>query len=64
MQFQAIGYIHTPFGSKEECPIQPAYAAAEGRVELSPEYAAGLKDIETFSHIYLLYLFDRAGDIH
>ncbi|HXH65430.1 MAG TPA: tRNA (N6-threonylcarbamoyladenosine(37)-N6)-methyltransferase TrmO [Mariprofundaceae bacterium] len=64
MQMQPIGHIHTPFASKDECPIQPAYAAeAEGRVELLPEYAAGLKDIESFSHIYLIYLFDRAGDM-
>jgi tRNA-Thr(GGU) m(6)t(6)A37 methyltransferase TsaA len=27
------------------------------------EYAAGLKDIETFSHLYLLYFFDQAGEI-
>lgn len=64
MQLQPIGHIHTPFGNKEDCPIQPAHAAAaEGRVELLSEYAAGLKDIESFSHVYLLYLFDRAGEI-
>lgn len=64
MQLQPIGRILTPFGSKEDCPIQPAYAAeAEGVVELLPEYAAGLKDIESFSHIYLIYLFDRAGEV-
>ena len=63
MQLQPIGHIHTPFGSKDECPIQPAFASAEGRVELFPEYADGLKDIEGFSHLYLLYLFDRAGEI-
>jgi len=64
MQTQPIGHIYTPFATKDECPIQPVFAAkAEGRVELLPEYAAGLKDIESFSHIYLIYLFDRAGDV-
>ena len=64
MEVSPIGVIHSPFTSKEECPIQPAYAsAAEGRVEVFPEFAAGLKDVETFSHIYLLYAFDRAGDV-
>ena len=26
-------------------------------------YATGLKDVESFSHLYLLYLFDRSGEI-
>lgn len=61
---QTIGTIYTPYRSKEDCPIQPRYASgASGRVELLPQYAEGLKDIETFSHIYLLYLFDRSGEI-
>jgi tRNA (adenine37-N6)-methyltransferase len=56
--------IHSPYKTKEECPIQPEYASgAEGRVEVFEEYAVGLKDIETFSHLYLLYLLDRAGEI-
>jgi tRNA-Thr(GGU) m(6)t(6)A37 methyltransferase TsaA len=50
--------------TKEECPIQSVYASeAKGRIEVFREYAAGLKDIETFSHIYIFYLFDRAGEI-
>lgn len=60
----AIGTIYTPYPTKQDCPIQPRYASgASGRVELLPQYAEGLKDIETFSHIYLLYLFDRSGEI-
>jgi tRNA (adenine37-N6)-methyltransferase len=59
-----IGTIYTPYPTKQDCPIQPQYASgASGRVELLPQYAEGLKDIETFSHIYLLYLFDRSGEI-
>ncbi len=64
MQINPIGIIHSPHKTKDECPIQPVYSAgAGGRVEVFEEFAAGLKDIETFSHIYLLYLFDRAGKI-
>jgi len=64
MKLRPIGRIHTPYKTKEECPIQPVYSSeAEGRVEVFREYAAGLKDIETFSHIFILYLFDRAGEI-
>jgi tRNA-Thr(GGU) m(6)t(6)A37 methyltransferase TsaA len=59
-----IGVIHSPFQSKEACPIQPVFAAeAEGGVEVFEEYADGLKDVESFSHLYLLYLFDRSGEI-
>ena len=64
MKIEPIGIIHTPFESKEECPMQPLYASdSPGRVEIFMKYEAGLQDIETFSHIYLLYLFDRAGSI-
>lgn len=59
-----VGIIHTPYKTKEECPIQPLFSSAStGHVEVFGEYEPGLKDIETFSHIYLLYLFDRAGKI-
>ena len=59
-----IGVINTPYKTKEECPIQPVYSSDSlGRVELFTEYEQGLKDIETFSHLYLLYHFDRAGTI-
>jgi tRNA (adenine37-N6)-methyltransferase len=64
MIIEPIGTIHTPYREKDECPIQPLYASdAVGRVEVFRKYEAGLKDIETFSHIYLFYLFDKAGEI-
>lgn len=64
MIIEPIGIIHTPYDAKEDCPIQPLYAPdAIGRVEVFEKYAAGLKDIETFSHIYLVYQFDRAGEV-
>ena len=63
-QLTPIGIIHSPYSSKDECPIQPVYASsAEGRVEVFEQYVPGLEDIETFSHIYLLYLFNRQGDV-
>jgi tRNA-Thr(GGU) m(6)t(6)A37 methyltransferase TsaA len=64
MEMKAIGTICSPHATKESCPIQPAYSSASvGRVEIFEEFEAGLKDIEAFSHIYLLYFFDRAGRI-
>ncbi len=59
-----IGIIHSPFRSKEDCPIQNVYSSeAKGMVEVFTEYAEGLKDIETFSHVILLYEFDQAGEV-
>lgn len=64
MIIKAIGSIHTLYKTKEECPIQPLYSPDFlERVEVFGENEQGLKDIETFSHIYLVYLFDRSGKI-
>ena len=64
MQFKPIGKIHTPFKTKKDCPIQPIYSSnAEGKIEIFKQYENGLKDIETFSHFYILYLFDRSGEV-
>jgi tRNA (adenine37-N6)-methyltransferase len=59
-----IGIIHTQFKTKEECPIQPVFAAGSiGQLEVFKEYEQGLKDIEGFSHLFLIYQFDRSGEI-
>lgn len=56
-----IGIIHSPFLEKEQTPIQPSRSQAQGRVEVYPEFAAGLEDIEGFSHIILLYVFHQSS---
>ncbi len=59
-----IGTIHSPYKTKEACPIQGAAAPdGRGRVEVFAPYEAGLETIETFTHLFLLYLFDRSGEI-
>jgi tRNA-Thr(GGU) m(6)t(6)A37 methyltransferase TsaA len=61
IEYTPIGVIRSPHTRAEETPIQPVFAEGiPGRVELSPEYERGLRDIEGFSHLYLLYAFDRA----
>jgi tRNA (adenine37-N6)-methyltransferase len=63
-QYFPIGIIYSPYKSKEAAPIQGNYfPEGQGQVEVFQEYEEGLKDIETFSHIILLYQFDRAGEI-
>ncbi|MCJ7567908.1 MAG: tRNA (N6-threonylcarbamoyladenosine(37)-N6)-methyltransferase TrmO [Anaerolineales bacterium] len=54
--FEAIGLIFSPFKDLEAMPIQPtSEASAPGRVEIFPDYVEGLKDVDGFSHLILLY---------
>ena len=56
--YKPIGVIYSPFKEPKGTPIQPAGAQGiAGRVEVFPEYAKGLQDIEGFSHIILIYHF-------
>ena len=56
-----IGVIHSPFTDPADTPIQGVFAdSARGEVEVFPEYAAGLKDIDGFSHLILIYHFHLA----
>jgi tRNA-Thr(GGU) m(6)t(6)A37 methyltransferase TsaA len=57
-----IGVIRTPHQLADKTPIQPMYArGVEGRAEVLPGYAEGLRDLDGFSHVYLVYLFHQAG---
>ncbi|MDQ7838772.1 MAG: tRNA (N6-threonylcarbamoyladenosine(37)-N6)-methyltransferase TrmO [Thermodesulfobacteriota bacterium] len=53
-----IGIIHSPFKDIQGMPIQPTAARGiPGTIKMEPEYVDGLKDIEGFSHIVLVYYF-------
>jgi len=59
--FQPIGVIRSKHTRPEETPIQPVFArGCRGRAEILPQFAAGLRDLEGFSHVYLLYALHRA----
>jgi len=56
--FKPIGTIYSPYTKPEGTPIQPSAAGdIQGKVEIYPEYSKGLKDIDGFSHIILIYYF-------
>ena len=56
-----IGVIRTPHTDPGAAPIQPVFARGiPGRVEVFDEYAEGLRDLEGFSHVHLLYHLHRA----
>lgn len=53
-----IGIIRTPFTSPANTPIQPEAApGVRATIEIFPEFADGLLDLEGFSHITLIYVF-------
>jgi tRNA-Thr(GGU) m(6)t(6)A37 methyltransferase TsaA len=56
--YKPIGLIRSENMKPEETPIQPIYATGhQGRVEIRPAYAEGLRDLDGFSHVYLIYHF-------
>lgn len=55
-----IGRIETPWRERAECPKNPAGSDALCRIRLDPRYAPGLADLETCSHVIVLYFMDRA----
>lgn len=63
IKYSPIGVIHSPFEGPEGTPIQPAGARGiNGSVEVFPQYTEGLKDVEGFSHIILIYHFHLSGE--
>jgi tRNA (adenine37-N6)-methyltransferase len=60
--FAPIGVARTPHTDTSQIPKGPgASHEADGVLELMPEYEAGLQDIEGFSHLFVIWVFDRSG---
>jgi tRNA-Thr(GGU) m(6)t(6)A37 methyltransferase TsaA len=56
-----IGFVHSPYRDTSEIPKGPgAEHRAEGALQLRPELEGGLRDIEGFSHLFVLWVFDRS----
>jgi len=63
IKIKAIGVIHTPYKEPRGMPIQGTFEKGiTGSAELFPTYRQGLKDIDGFSHVILIYYFDRASE--
>ncbi|MEA3493047.1 MAG: tRNA (N6-threonylcarbamoyladenosine(37)-N6)-methyltransferase TrmO [Candidatus Margulisiibacteriota bacterium] len=63
IRLKPIGVIHTPYKETKDMPIQGTFGKGTlGRVELFPEYKEGLLDIQGFSHLILIYYFNRAKE--
>jgi tRNA-Thr(GGU) m(6)t(6)A37 methyltransferase TsaA len=60
IELESIGTIHTEFNEIEGMPIQPTGAKGiKGTIEIKDKYVDGLKDLDGFSHIHLIYLLHK-----
>ena len=61
LSMQPIGYVRSPYKRTEDVPKGlGAKQEAEGFLEIRPEFEPGLTDIEGFSHLYVIWVFDRS----
>jgi tRNA-Thr(GGU) m(6)t(6)A37 methyltransferase TsaA len=62
ISMQPIGYVRSPYTNTQEVPRGlGAKHEAEGVLEIAPEFELGLADIEGFSHLIVLWAFDRSS---
>jgi tRNA-Thr(GGU) m(6)t(6)A37 methyltransferase TsaA len=60
---RAIGHVRSPFSETKQVPKGPgAKHEEEGILEVLPEFEPGLKDIEGFSHLFVVWAFHRSTD--
>jgi tRNA-Thr(GGU) m(6)t(6)A37 methyltransferase TsaA len=58
---QPIGHVRSPYKNTKEIPKGfGAKHDAEGILEILPQFEAGLTDIEGFSHLFVVWVFDRS----
>ena len=55
-----IGRIRTPWTSREDCPKNSDEADAVCTIDVDTRYAEALRDVETATHLIVLYFMDRA----
>lgn len=58
IKYKSIGIINTPYKERSGMPIQQTGAqGVKGTITIEPEYTEGLKDLDNFSHVILIYHF-------
>ena len=55
-----IGRIRTPWTQRKDCPKNARESDAVCTIELDPRWAAALKDVESCSHLVVLYWMDKS----
>jgi tRNA-Thr(GGU) m(6)t(6)A37 methyltransferase TsaA len=62
IHYHPVGVVHSPFTKLEGMPLQPVAAPeVRGTVEIHPQFAPGLKDLDGFSHLYLVAHLHRGA---
>lgn len=63
VEMRPVGFVRSPHARRDDVPRGlGARHVAEGTIELLPEFVEGLRDIEGFSHLFVIWVFDRAGE--
>jgi len=60
IKFEPVGIIHSPYKRMKDIPCQGYRSKKIGKIEVYKKYEEGLKDVEGFSHLIILYLFHKA----
>jgi len=64
LELKPIGIIHSPYKNTGEAPYQGYKSEEISRIEVFKEFEEGLKDIEGFSHIIVIYWFHKSQGYH
>ena len=55
-----VGRIHTPWKQRKDCPKNARESEAVCTIEVDERWAPALKDVESCSHVVVLYWMDRS----
>jgi tRNA-Thr(GGU) m(6)t(6)A37 methyltransferase TsaA len=60
MIVKPVGVVRTPYKTMDKVPIWPCFSNEIGELEVFKQYEEGLRDIDSFSHVMILYLFHKS----
>jgi formylmethanofuran dehydrogenase subunit E len=64
LELKPIGIIHSPYKNTGKAPYQGYKSEEIAQIEVFKEFEEGLKDIEGFSHIIVIYWFHKSQGYH
>jgi tRNA-Thr(GGU) m(6)t(6)A37 methyltransferase TsaA len=64
LELKPIGIIHSPYKNTGAAPYQGYKSEEISQIEVFREFEEGLKDIEGFSHIIVIYWFHKSQGYH
>jgi tRNA-Thr(GGU) m(6)t(6)A37 methyltransferase TsaA len=64
LELKPIGIIHSPYKDRGQMPYQGRGSRKISRIEVFKEFEEGLRDVEGFSHIIVIYWFHKSDGYH